>query len=152
MANSVDTTASSSRPRYGNPTFDCGGAQVRAQSRPLATVVTITGAIDAMNVEGITEYSRHFVLPDQPIVLDLSGVERLAVQGIRFLYRIDDACRAADVGWALVASPVVTRALRTSDDESAFPLVDSVHQALRCFADVITARRRMLLPLFTKTA
>lgn len=139
-------------PRYGNPTFDCGGAQVRAQCRHLATVVTISGAIDAMNVDRVTEYSRHFVLPDKPIVLDLSEVDCLAAQGIRFLYRIDDACRAAGVEWALVAGPAVARVLSVAADESMFPIVDSVRDALHCFADVISARRRLMLSLLTKTA
>lgn len=152
MAKSVDTAASSLTPRYGNPTFDCSGAQVRAQCRHLATVVTITGAIDTMNVDQVTEYSRHFILPDKPIVLDLSGVECLAVQGVRFLYRIDEACRVAGIEWALVANPAVTRVLRLVSEESAFPVVDSVHEALHCFADVISARRRLLLPLLTNTA
>lgn len=152
MAKTMDTAASYLTPRYGNPTFDCSGAQVRAQCRHLATVVTVTGAVDTMNVERVTEYSRHFILPDKPIVLDMSGVECLAVEGVRFLYRIDEACRAAGIEWALVASPAVTRVVRIVSDESAFPVVDSVHEALHCFADMISARRRLLLPLLTKTA
>lgn len=152
MANSRETAPSHLTPRYGNPTFDCGGAQVRAQCRHLATVVTISGAIDAMNVDRVTEYSRHFVLPDKPIVLDLSEVDCLAAQGIRFLYRIDDACRAAGVEWALVAGPAVARVLSVAADESMFPIVDSVRDALHCFADVISARRRLMLSLLTKTA
>lgn len=149
---SIDTATAYLTPRYGKPTFDCGGAQVRAQCRHLATVVTINGAVDAMNVDRVSEYSRHFVLPDKPLVLDLSGVDCLAAQGVRVLYRIDDACRAAGVEWALVASPAVTRALSITSDESVFPIVDSVREALHCFADVISARRRLLLPLLTKTA
>ena len=150
--NSIDTTTSYLTPRYGNPTFDCNGAQVRAQCRHLATVVTVNGAIGTTNVERVSEYSRHFVLPDKPIVLDLSGVESLAPQGIRFLYRIDDACRAAGVEWALIVSPAVTQVLHVTSDDGAFPVVDSVREALQYFADVITARRRLLLPLLTKTA
>lgn len=152
MAKSIETATAYLTPRYGNPTFDCSGAQVRAQCRHLATVVTINGAIDAMNVDQVTEYSRHFVLPDKPIVLDLSGVECLAAQGIRFLHRIDEACRAADVEWALIAGPAVTRLLQITGDEAAFPLFDSVREALHCFADGISARRSMLLPLLNRTA
>jgi hypothetical protein len=49
-------------PRYGRPTFDRSGAQVRAQCRHLATVVTISGAINAMNIDRVGEYSRRFIL------------------------------------------------------------------------------------------
>lgn len=132
--------------------FECGGARVRAQCRHLATVVTITGAIDAMNVDHLSEYCQRFILPDKPIVLDLSGVECLAAQGIRFLYRIYDKCRAAGLEWALITSQAVTRVLRITEDETSFPTVGSVHQALGHFADATSARRRMLLPLLTKTA
>jgi anti-anti-sigma factor len=148
----MDGAASYLTPRSGNPTFECDGAQVRAQCRHLATVVTVSGAVDTTNVDRVSEYSTHFVLPDKPIVLDLSGVELLGAQGIRFLYRIDDACRDAGVEWALIASPAVSRLLQVTGDELTFPLADSVREALHCFADMISTRRRLLLPMLNKTA
>jgi anti-anti-sigma factor len=152
MANSVDAETTYLVRRYGNPTFDCGGAQVRAQCRHLATVVTISGTIDALNVERVGEYSTHFILPDNPIVLDVSGLYRMSPQGIRLLHRVGDACRANGVEWALVASPAVTRLLSISGDAFACPVVDSVREALHVFADAISARRRLLLPLLDKSA
>lgn len=152
MTESIDTAASFASPRCATATFDCVGAHVRAQWRHLATVVTISGAIDALNIDRVSEYSRHFVLPDQPIVLDMSGVDCLAAQGIRLLYRIDEDCRAAGVEWVLVASPAVSRLLAVTGDEDEFPVVGSVPEALHYFADAISARRRMLMPLLTKTA
>jgi anti-anti-sigma factor len=152
VVDSIDTAASRLTPRYGNPTFDCSGAQVRAQCRHLATVVTISGAIDAVNVDQVSEYSKRFILPDQPIVLDLGGLDRLSAQGVRFLSRVADACHAAGVEWALVANPAVARVLSITGDLSAFPLADSVREALHFFADVISARRRLLLPLLKKSA
>ncbi|ORV18495.1 STAS domain-containing protein [Mycobacterium celatum] len=152
MTESLGTSGADFTPRYGSPVIDCGGAQVRAQCRHLATVVTISGAIDAMNVERVSEYCRHFVLSDKPIVLDLSGVDCLASEGIRLLYRIDDDCRTAGVEWALVASPAVTRVLQITNEEGLFPVAESVHEALHYFADAISARRRLLMPLLNKTA
>lgn len=152
MTDSIDTAASYCTPRYGNYPFDCGGALVRAQCRHLATVVTISGAIDAMNVDRVTECCKRFILPDKPIVLDLSGVDCFVAQGIRFLYHIDDKCRDAGLEWALITSQAVTRVLRITNDEGNFPTVGSVHEALHYFADVTSARRKLLLPLLTKTA
>lgn len=152
MTEPIDTAVSYFRPRYGSPTFDCAGAQVRAQCRHLATVVTVSGAIDAENTDRVSEYSRHFVLPDQPVVLDLSAVDWFTTAGISFLYRFDENCRAADVEWALIVSPAVSRVLRITDEEDLVSIVDSVHEALRSFADAISARRRLLMPLLTKTA
>jgi hypothetical protein len=37
-------------------------------------------------------------------------------------------------------------------EESSFPVFGSVHEALHHFADASSARRRLLLPLLTKTA
>jgi anti-anti-sigma factor len=152
MTESIATASSYGTPRYGNSPFDCGGALVRAQCRHLATVMTISGAIDAMNVDQVSECCKRFILPDKPIVLDLSRVDCLAAQGIRFLYRIDDNCRTAGLEWALITSQAVTRVLRITKDEGSFPTVGSVHEALHYFADVASARRKLLLPLLTKTA
>jgi anti-anti-sigma factor len=115
-------------------------------------VVTISGAIDAMNVDQVTECCERFIMPDKPLVLDLSGVDCLAAQGIQFLYRVDQDCGAAGLEWALIASQPVTRVLRITDDQARVPIVRSVHEALHYFADAASARRRLLLPLLTKTA
>jgi anti-anti-sigma factor len=152
MRDSIDTVASYSAPRLANLPFDCNGARVRAQCRHLASVVTISGAIDAMNIDRVTECCERFILPDKPLVLDLSGVDCLAAQGIRFLYRVDNDCATAGLEWVLIASQPVIRVLRITDDEARFPIVSSVHEALHYFADAASARRRLLLPLLTKTA
>jgi anti-anti-sigma factor len=152
MTDSIATAASYSTPRYANLPFDCSGARVRAQCRHLAMVVTISGAIDAMNVDRVSDYCNRFILPDKPLILDLSGVDCLAAQGIRFLYRIDDECRTAGLEWALIASQAVTRVLRITNEQGGFPVAGSVHEALHYFADATSARRRLLLPLLTKTA
>lgn len=152
MTDSIATAASYSAPRNANPPFDCSGAQIRAQCRHLATVVTVSGAIDAMNVDQVSDHCKRFILPDKSLILDLSGVECLAAQGIRFLYRIDNDCRAAGLEWALIASQAVIRVLRITDEQASFPVAGSVHEALHYFADATSARRRLLLPLLTKTA
>lgn len=137
-------------PRYGNPPSDCGGAQLSAQSRHLATLLTISGAIDAKNVDRLYERSGCFVLPDTGFVLDLSGVTSFTADGVRLLSQLDDACTAAGIEWALVASRVV--ADRLSSGHALYPFASSVPEALHRFADGIFARRRMLLPLLTKSA
>jgi anti-anti-sigma factor len=152
MTATIDTAAPAFMPRYGNPTFDCGGAQIRAQCRHLATVVTISGAIDAMNIDRVSEYSRRFILAENPFVLDLSGVTSFTGHGIPYLYRLDEDCRTVGVEWALVASHAVVQLLRIGNDEAMFPAAGSVREALHHFADVIFTRRRLLLAQLTKTA
>jgi anti-anti-sigma regulatory factor len=151
MAVSTNTVADLT-PRRSNPVLDCGGARIRAQHRHLATVVTISGGIGAANVDRVSDYSRRFILADSPFVLDVSAVDCFTAHAVLLLHRVDDSCRAAGVEWALVPSDAVRQALRVTDNDGAFPVVDSVHEALRCFADAIVTRRRLLLPLLTKSA
>jgi anti-anti-sigma factor len=140
--------------RQGNDTFDCSGAQIRAHCRHLATVVTIRGEIDAVNVGAVGEYIRRFVLASNPVVLDMSGVNPCAAAGISLLSAFDDECRAAGVEWTLVASPAVFEVLDEGceDDDAMFPVTRSVSEALRDLANAIVIRRQLVLPLLKKSA
>ena len=152
MADSIDTAGSSVAPRHAHLPFDCNGAAVRAQCRHLATVVTITGAVDVTNVDRVTEYARRFILPDKPLVLDLAGLDNFVSARPSSSLPIDDECSAAGLEWAVIPSQAVTQMLLIAHEESSFLTAGSVHEALHCFADANTARRRLLLPLLTKTA
>lgn len=152
MTDSIASEASYLAPRHAHLPVDCGGAAVRAQCRHLAIVVTINGAVNADNVDRVSEYAQRFILPDKPLVVDLSGVKRFPAQSVRLLYRLDDACSAAGLEWAVLPSAAVTRALQITREDRTFLTVGSVHEALHHFADANSARRRLLLPLLEKTA
>ncbi|WP_051574182.1 hypothetical protein [Mycobacterium sp. URHB0044] len=137
--------------RYGNPAFDCNGAQIHAHCRQLATVVSVTGVIDARNLERVTEFARRFILGDKPFVLDLSGVYSLRGDCGSILDAVDDRCAATNVEWALVASSEFAEALGVGDQD-AVTITSSVPLALHHFADEIGARRRLLLPMLGRTA
>lgn len=143
-------TIANIRARQANGTFDCGGAQIRAHCRHLATVVTIRGEIDADNADLVGEYLRRFSLDQNTVVLDMSEVTRCAAAGESLLSRFDENCRAAGVDWSLVTSPAVSATLRAG--EAAFPITGSVHEALHTAADAIVSRRQQVLPLIKKTA
>jgi anti-anti-sigma factor len=132
-------------------TVDCTGAQVRAHCRSLATVVTIRGDVDAVNVDQVSEYVRRFVLSDNPVVLDLTDVNHFSSAGIGLLCALDEECRAAGVEWMVVANPIIS-ALLGDPDDAVFPVRPSVHEAMRHLADVITWRRQLVLPLVKKSA
>jgi anti-anti-sigma regulatory factor len=152
MNDSVNTAASYLAPRHARLPFDCNGAAVRAQCRHLATVVTICGAVDASNVDQVIDYAQRFNLPDNPFVLDLTGLDTFTAQAVRLLYAVDDACTAAGLEWALIPSQAVSLTLLVTHEDVSFPTATTVHEALQYFADATTARRRLLLPLFNKTA
>jgi anti-anti-sigma regulatory factor len=150
MTAAINASDSKSLFRYGNPTVDCDGAQMRAQCRQLATVVSISGCVSDANVEGLIERVRHYVLPEKSVILDLSEVPSFAAHCISLIRAVDDMCNAADVEWALVASQPVQRVLRR-DDQYTAPLAASVPEALHQFSDVMS-QRRQLLPLLGKSA
>jgi anti-anti-sigma regulatory factor len=152
MNESVNTAATYLAPRHVRLPFECGGASAWAQCRHLATVVTVSGAVDTNNVDRVGEYARRFMLPDTPFVLDLSGVDTFAPHAVRLLYSIDAACSAAGLEWAVIPSQAVSLTLLVTHEDATFPAADSVHEALHYFADATTARRRLLLPLLNKTA
>jgi anti-anti-sigma regulatory factor len=134
---------------YGNPTFDCDGAELRAHCRQLATVVTIKGQLDDVNVERAIRYTRRFILAEKPFVLDVSEVNSFTRDALSLLFTVDDECAAAGVDWSLIASRPVEQALHECGIE--FVAAGSVPEALNHFADAMVARRQ-LLPLLTKTA
>jgi anti-anti-sigma regulatory factor len=137
--------------RYGNPAFDCDGAQIHAHCRQLATVVSVSGAIYANNLERVTEYASRFILGDKPFVLDLSGVYALHGDCGSLLDAVDARCGAVGVEWALVACNEVVDVLGLTDDDLV-TIASSLPVALNHFADEIGARRRLLLPMLGKTA
>lgn len=142
-------TTASVATRRGNCTFDFGDAQVRAHRHHLATVVTIRGEIDAINVDAISGHIGRFTLAGNAVVLDLSDVSNFAAPVISLLHTFDSACAAAGVEWTLVAGPEISDLL---GDEARFSVVRSVHEALGNLADAIASRRRLVLPLIRKTA
>jgi anti-anti-sigma factor len=136
--------------RRDNDIFECGGAQIRAHCRHLATVVTIRGEVDSVNVDRIGKYIGRFILGTDPVVLDMSAITNFSPAGISLLCLFDEACNAAGVEWTLVASPAVIELL--GRDQGPFPITRSVHEALRNLADAIVNRRQLVLPLVRKTA
>ncbi|OSC42593.1 STAS domain-containing protein [Mycobacterium decipiens] len=162
MTIAIGTAASKSgsnvMARQGNSTVDCSGAQIRAYLHHLATVVTVRGEIDAVNVNQISAYIRRFTLGTNPVVVDMSELSHFSAAGISLLCILDEDCRAAGVEWKLVTSPAVTEQLALGADTqqaqdgngAMFPTTRSVHEALRNLADAIARRRQLVLPLIKK--
>jgi anti-anti-sigma factor len=138
--------------RQGNGTVDCGGAEVRAHCRHLATVVTIRGEVDAVNVDRVSNCLRRFIVGESPVVLDISDMSTVAGAGFALLYTFDEDCRRSGVEWTLVADPAVIDQLGDRDGDSVFPIAGSVPEAFGDLADAVVYRRRLALPLIRKTA
>ncbi|WP_082950026.1 STAS domain-containing protein [Mycobacterium sp. ACS4331] len=136
--------------RHSNPVFDCSGARLRAQSRQLATVVSVSGQVHDDNIDRITEHARRYVLAATSVVLDLSGVTSFDDHDLCLLQAFDSDCAAAGQDWVLVPSETVLQVLGHSDE--AYPIAETVSEALSYFADETLRRRTLLLPLLTRSA
>ncbi|MDP9166893.1 MAG: STAS domain-containing protein [Actinomycetota bacterium] len=125
------------------------GVRMRAQSRHEATVVTISGDVDAVTSDRVQGFATRVVPGGNGLILDLSGVEFFSARGISVLTAVDDACRSAEVQWVLVSSPIVSRLLRLTGYDTAMPTASSVPTALRQLAALSQARRRLALTITT---
>lgn len=134
-----------------NAALDCDGAQVHAQCRHLATVVTVSGHIGADNVNRLEVVVTPYILAEKPFILDLSGVESCSRHVTSLLATVDADCHLVGVEWCLVPGDAVPAALFGSRDSDDYPMAHSAREALGYFAEEASARRR-LIPVFTKTA
>jgi anti-anti-sigma factor len=132
-----------------DPAIGGDGVRMRAQCRHLATVVTISGDVDAANGGRVQDFATRFVLVGNALVLDLGGVDFFSARGISVLIAVDDACRIAEVPWALIPSRVVSRVLHVTDCDAAVPSASSVPEALRQLTAATHARRRLALVITT---
>ncbi|BBZ26331.1 anti-sigma factor antagonist [Mycolicibacterium madagascariense] len=151
MTTASTNSVAKNRFRYGNPSVECHGAELHKQCRQLATVLTITGTIDAVNVGSVVAEAKGCIIAEKPFILDLSGVTSFAAQAIELLDAIDEACYAAGDEWSLIVSQPVSRTLRLCGVDEVFPATSSVPEALHHFSDVAGERRR-ILPILTKSA
>lgn len=136
--------------RYGNPAQDFKGAHVRAHCRHGATVVTVSGRVDAGNVDQVTESALRAIPVGSRLVLDLSGVTTFTPRAAALISAVDDRCLAVGVEWALVPSKAVSVRLRTT--YGSLPVIDSVAAAEHRFDDQVLRRRGVVLPLLRRTA
>jgi len=138
--------------RYGNPAHDCDGALIRAHSRRLATVVSVSGELSARNRDRVASRVARFVMEETDFILDLGGLDSVDIACRSLIHVVDDACRIAGVAWVLVAADDIVDALDLDDDEVRCWGARTVPAALRVFADAANARQRALLPMLGRTA
>lgn len=137
--------------RYGISAQNDDGALVRAYSRQLATVVSVSGVVDGHNLDQVLARVERHVLDDD-FILDLGGLDAVSAESHDLVCAVERACRAAGVQWILVAADEVVDGLNLDADQVSCAVAQSVREALRFFADLSGVRRRILLPLLGRTA
>jgi anti-anti-sigma regulatory factor len=136
--------------RYGNPARDFKGAHLWAYCRHGATVVAISGRVDAGNVVPVTEAAVRAVCAGSRIVLDLTGVTAFTPRAVELLAAFDEHCLDAGVDWALVPSEAVSR--RLASRSAGLPVIGSVAEAEQQFDEAVLRRRGVLLPWLRRSA
>jgi anti-anti-sigma factor len=117
------------------PAMECGGAQLRVDTRKQATVVAISGDVDGTNIDRVQAHVRALISEAKALVLDLGAVECLGVAGLRALSALSDQCEKAGVKLAVVADRFASVMLRADDRASMAPVCDSLAQALESVAN-----------------
>lgn len=136
MAN--DQSSRGPTPSIGQSEQSPADVSLRIKSQRGATVVSVSGELDASNIHRLRDCVQRLARCGGPFVLDLTGVDFLTAQGIRVLFGFDEQCRDADVKWALVPGRPVSRLLRICDIDGRLPIAHTINDALRR----VSARRR----------
>ena len=97
-------------------------AQFGARWSSSGTVITVNGELDAANADQLAAYVHRSIRRSTRVILDLRGLEFIGTAGFSALHRINVACSGAQVHWAMVTSPAVSRLLRICDPDGALPV------------------------------
>jgi anti-anti-sigma factor len=97
-------------------------AQFTARWGALGSVITVGGELDATNSDQLAAYVQRNIRRSGRVILDLRGLEFIGTDGFSALHRINVACSGAQIHWAMVPSPAVSRLLRICDPDGALPV------------------------------
>ena len=79
--------------------------------------------------------------------MDLRGLEFIGTAGFSALHRINVACSAAQVHWAMAPGPAVSRLLRVCDPDGTLPITEPTAEPLLAAGTVAGHQARPLLQL-----
>ena len=97
-------------------------AQFTARRGASGSVITVDGELDAANSDQLADYVQRNIRRSRRVILDLRGLEFIGTAGFSALHRINVACSAAQLSWAMVTSPAVSRLLRICDPDGTLPV------------------------------
>jgi anti-sigma B factor antagonist len=125
---------------------DFAGARLFVYARSLGTVLRVDGEIDASNARQLTETIRGFAGLKTPLVLDLSHLGFVSVEGFRALLFLNDELRKVRVHCSVVTGAALRPLVRIVRD-NGLVIVDSVAEAFQNIDDIVRARRQFLSEL-----
>ncbi|KAA1251345.1 STAS domain-containing protein [Mycobacterium simiae] len=121
---------------------DCAGARLQVYARNLATVLRVDGEIDAANADRVVDAIRRLTVLKAPLILDLSHLDFLAIDGFRALLVLNHEYLQARLHCSVVAGAALRPLLRIVVNHG-LTVVDSVPEALQLLEDIIGSRRQL---------
>lgn len=121
-------------------------AHLFVHARSLGTVLRVDGEIDASNAKDLTHAIRNFARLKTPLVLDLSHLSFVSVEGFRALLSLNDEFRKARVYCGVVGGAAVRPLLRIVH-HNGLSIAGSVPEAFQNLEDILRARRQFLSDL-----
>jgi anti-anti-sigma factor len=97
-------------------------AQFSARWSSLGALITVNGELDAANADQLSAYVQRSLMKSRRVVVDLRDLEFIATAGFSALLRINVVCSGAQVHWAMVPSPAVSRLLAICDPDGTLPV------------------------------
>lgn len=128
------------RPRY-RYVVNCDGAQMFVYARSLATVVRMDGGIDASNSGQIAAEIRRFTRARTPLIIDLTHLDFLGIEGFQQLLALNHQHQAAGLYCRIVSGAALHPLIRVVKDHG-LPLVRNVAEALQLIEDALATRRQ----------
>jgi anti-anti-sigma factor len=122
---------------------DFNGAQLYVYARSLGTVLRVDGEIDASNANQFGQTIRRFARLKTPLILDLSHLDFLSLDGFRALLVLNHEHQQARVHCSVVAGAAMRPLLHIVNDHG-LSVVGSVAEALQLIEDIVRARRQLL--------
>jgi anti-anti-sigma factor len=126
-------------------------AQFTAHWSSSGTVVAADGELDAANADQLAACVQHCVGRSTRVILDLRGLDFIGTAGFSALHRINVMCSGAQVYWAMVPSPAVSRLLRICDPDGTLPVTTPAAEPLLRSDRAGRRESRPLLQLVTQS-
>lgn len=123
---------------------DFNGARLYVYARSLGTVLRVDGEIDAANADQFAQTIRRFSRLKSPLILDMSQLDFMSLDGFRALLALNHEHQQARVHFSVVAGAAMRPMLHIVNDHG-LPVVGSVAEALQLIDDLVKSRRQLLI-------
>jgi anti-anti-sigma factor len=133
LANETTGTPDTSRTRDTAPpapVWNSQTARCTARWGRAGVVMSVQGEVDAANSAELVDYLQRCSDYCQWLVLDLNEVKFIGISGLSALLEVDARCDKAEVCFAVVPGPAVSRLLGVCGPDIFLPLSESVSDAL----------------------